>query len=214
MRDEQEKRRMIRESYDLAAEDYAKEFFSELDGKPFDRSILKRFSKLTAGKGKVCDIGCGPGEVACYLKKCGSDVIGVDFSAEMIRQASLLTPDITFLQGDMFRLPFDNNSLAGMTAFYAIVNYRPESVGEAFSEFYRVISGGGYLVIAFHAGKNRVFEVNRFFNKKTKLRFCFFDTDDIMGKLVKAGFQIDEALVRYPYKDEHPTKRTYIIARK
>ncbi|NLA87679.1 MAG: methyltransferase domain-containing protein [Clostridiales bacterium] len=214
MRDDREKRRQIRESYDLAAADYAREFFNELDGKPFDRSILDRFSKLTAGKGKVCDIGCGPGEVACYLKKCGLDVTGVDISSEMIAQAKKLTPEIEFLQGDMFKLPFEARSLAGIAAFYSIVNYRPESVGEAFSEFYRVIAAGGYLLIAFHTGKNKVFEVKRFFNKKTRLRFCYFDTDDILGKLVKAGFKIDEALVRYPYKDEHPTKRAYIIARK
>jgi ubiquinone/menaquinone biosynthesis C-methylase UbiE len=204
----------IRHTYDLAAEDYAKACFDELDDKPFDRSVLERFAQLTSGRGKVCDIGCGPGEVACYLKKCGADVMGIDISHEMISLALKLTPGIEFMQGDMFSLPFEDSALAGMTAFYAIVNYGIDSVGRAFSEFFRVLAEGGFLLVAFHIGDNKVFEVRNFFNTNNDLDYCYFDPDDIISSIKGAGFEIEEAVVRYPYKKEYPTKRAYILAHK
>lgn len=204
----------VKESYDLVAKEYAAKCFYELDYKPFDRDILKRFSEMTKNWGKVCDIGCGPGEIAAYLKECGSDVIGIDISVEMVKQASKLTPNINFIQGDMFNLSLENNSLAGIAAFYAIVNYEIDDLDKVLNEFNRVICDNGYLLIAFHIGDNRPFEVKGFFNTPNNINFCYFDIDDIILKLENKGFQIEEAIIRYPYKQEYPTKRAYIIAKK
>lgn len=209
-----EKIEEIRSSYDLAAEDYAKTCFNELDYKPFDRNIIERFSKLTADKGKVCDLGCGPGEVACFLKKCGLDVIGVDISPEMVKIASKLSPGIEYIEGDMFALPFADDSLAGIAAFYTIVNYEPQSLNKIFTELFRVVSPEGYLILAFHTGKNEVIKINKFMNKNIELNFCYFDTDEVIKELESVGFIVEEAVIRYPYREEYQTKRAYISARK
>ena len=53
--------------YDRVAEKYAAAFFDELERKPFDRALLDRFAAAVAGRGRVCDVGCGPGHVGRYL---------------------------------------------------------------------------------------------------------------------------------------------------
>jgi len=53
--------------YDRVAEKYAAAFFDELERKPFDRALLDRFAAAAAGRGRVCDVGCGPGHVGRYL---------------------------------------------------------------------------------------------------------------------------------------------------
>jgi trans-aconitate methyltransferase len=58
----------IRESYDRLAEEYTRRIFDELRHKPLDRELLDRFTKQTHGRGEVCDMGCGPGQVARYLR--------------------------------------------------------------------------------------------------------------------------------------------------
>lgn len=204
----------VKDSYDSVAGIYVDKCFYELDYKPFDRNILERFSQMTKSMGKVCDMGCGPGEIAAYLKKCGSDVMGIDISDEMIIQASKLTPGVSFIQDNMFSLSLDSNSLAGIAAFYAIVNYEIDSLDKAFLEFYRVIVNSGYLLIAFHIGDNKLFEVKGFLNSQKNLDFCYFNIDDILLKLQNTGFVIEEAIIRYPYEQEYPTKRAYIIAKK
>ncbi len=62
-----------RDSYDRVADEYARRIFDELDHKPFDREILDGFADAVRGLGPVCDLGCGPGQVARYLRARGVD---------------------------------------------------------------------------------------------------------------------------------------------
>ena len=54
-------------SYDRVASEYARRMLPELDYKPLDRQLLERFAGLVVGKGRACDLGCGPGQIARYL---------------------------------------------------------------------------------------------------------------------------------------------------
>src|SRR6267142_5110754 len=90
----------IQRSYDSVAQEYADEIYAELADKPFDRGLLDRFAKRV-GRGRVCDLGCGPGQSARYLRDRGVDVFGLDLSAGMLAQARRLNPEIEFVQGSM-----------------------------------------------------------------------------------------------------------------
>src|SRR6266536_2305377 len=72
-------------SYDRVAEHYADEFLGELERKSFDREVLNEFAKNARNLGAVCEIGCGPGQIARYLKDGGVDVYGVDLSVGQIK---------------------------------------------------------------------------------------------------------------------------------
>lgn len=142
----------VRQDYDRIADEYARHLFHELDGKPKDRELLLRFAAL-AGDGKVCDMGCGPGHVARFLRDNGDQqVSGLDLSPVMLEHARRLNPDIEFEEGDMLSLPLADNSLAGITAFYAIVNIPEDSLPAVFREMIRVLQPGGLLLLAFHVG--------------------------------------------------------------
>jgi hypothetical protein len=65
-------------SYEAIAEEYAEQYFEELDGKPFDREVLDRFAASVKGRGRVGDLGCGPGHGARYLAGRGVDAFGID----------------------------------------------------------------------------------------------------------------------------------------
>jgi len=81
--------------------------------------------------GSICDLGCGPGHVARFLRDRGADVCGIDLSPEMVRQAALLHSDINFTQGDMLRLDrVSDASFGGVAAFYSVIHIpRPAVVG-------------------------------------------------------------------------------------
>lgn len=206
------RQKIIRNAYDLAAESYADQCFYELYDKPLDKKLYDLFFERVVNKGMALEIGCGPGEIANYLKMKGLDIIGLDISEKMIEVAKKLNPFIDFRLGDVFDLEFENNSIAGIVAPYLIVNFKLEDVPKALSEMYRVLMNTGQILISFHSG-NQELEINDFFVKGNTIPYTYFDSDKVRDLIADAGFNIIEYINRMPYMGE-VTKRTYIFAEK
>jgi SAM-dependent methyltransferase len=206
--------RSIRESYDRLAEEYTRRIADELQHKPLDRELLDRFAKQTKGRGDVCDMGCGPGHVARYLRDAGASVFGLDLSPGMLEQAQKLNPDIPFREGNMLSLDIPDGTLAGVAAFYAIVNIPRQSLPLVFREIWRVLQSRGLLLLAFHIGNEALHE-DELWGQKISMDFLLFEPSEIRLDLEKAGFNIEEIVEREPYPDvEYPSRRAYIFARK
>jgi len=205
----------IRESYDRLADEYAIRIAGELEHKPFDRDLLNRFANLAKGRGTVCDMGCGPGQVARYLHESGVAVFGLDLSGRMLEEARKLNPEISFREGNMLALGVEDESLAGIVAFYAIVNLPRDFLPQVFREMHRVLRPGGRLLIAFHAGE-RTLQENELWGRPISMQFFLFPTAEIAREIASAGLVIEEALERDPYPPEveYQSRRAYILALK
>ncbi len=164
--------------------------------------------------GLVCDIGTGPGQVARYLHERGAKVCGIDLAPEMIERARRLNPGIEFRQGNMFALEIADETFAGITAFYALVNIPRVDIVRALRELRRVLKPGGLFFLAFHIG-DHVLHRDEWWGCKVSLDFYFFRPDEMAGYLKSAGFEIEEIIERDPYPEiEQPNRRAYIFARK
>ena len=205
--------RAIRDGYATIAHAYAEQLRHELDAKPLDRGFLDAFA-ATVGDGRVVDIGCGPGQIAAYLRGRGVAVEGLDLSPQMIEQARALYPDIAFRVGDMFALPYADASLAGIVGFYAIVHTPTDELVAPFTEFHRVVRPRGLVAVAFHVGSERK-HVAEMWGCTTSLEFWFHPAEAVVAALEVAGFSIEARLDREPYPDvEHPSRRAYVLARR
>jgi SAM-dependent methyltransferase len=206
----------LQTKYDRVAEKYVEQFRDEMDKKPFDRKMLEWLAEKVNGLGMICDMGCGPGQIAHYLNSRGVNVCGIDLSAEMVRQARKLSPDICFEQGDMLALvDIADNSYGGIAAFYAIVNLPRPSVVNALQELRRVLRPNGVLLLAFHIGQE-IKHVEGLLDTDVSMDFFFFETKEVKGYLRTAGFEVEEAIERDPYPEEveYQSRRAYIFARK
>ena len=203
----------ITEAYDSSVGQYIENCYNELDYKPLDRQLLDRFSELTKNKGKICDIGCGPGHTTKYLSSKGGEAIGIDISGNMIKEAKRLNPDIDFRVDNMFETKFPDAYFAGICSFYAIVNFNYKEITYAAREYFRLLNNNGLLLAAFHVGEKEI-KVDDFFMSGKPLDFYYFDENRILQILKETGFKILEALVRFPYEREYPSKRAYIFAEK
>lgn len=200
-------------SYDRVAREYAEHLYGELAGKPFDREILDRFAARLGNTGPVCDLGCGPGQIARYLRDHGVEARGIDLSPGMVAEARRLNPDIPFSQGDLLALDSKGGAWAGIAAFYSIVHLSMEEIPRAFAEMKRVLRPGGLLLLAFHVGEETVHR-DELWGREVNLDFRFFLPEDIEAALRSAGFEIEEVHVREPYPEvEHPSRRAYILAK-
>jgi len=205
----------IRTSYDRVADAYAEAIFDELDKKPFDRELLKRFAAATSGCGAVVEIGCGPGQVARFLRDLDADVSGIDLSSGMVEQARRLNPNIAFRIGDMTALDCENGSIAAIVGFYAIVNLAPELRRRAFREMARVLAPGGQLLLGFHVG-GEVLSESELWGRPIEMDFYLLDPEIIRAELQSEGFVVQELAIREPYAPdvEHQTRRAYLWVRK
>jgi len=205
--------RTIRDDYDRLAQEYAQRIFDELRHKPLDRALLDRFAEAVKGCGDVCDMGCGPGQVARYLHDKGLSVFGLDLSPAMLEQARKLNPEIRFLEGDMLTLELPPASLAGIAAFYAIVNIPVRHHRAIFEQMAKVLKADGLLLLAFHVG-NEVIEPKELWGHKISMEFLLLQPDQVQSDLEAAGFAIEEIIEREPYPEvEYPSHRAYIFAR-
>ena len=208
-----DERSPIEASYDAVASEYAVEFADELARKPFDREVLDRFAEDLRGRGVVCEVGCGPGHVARYLKDRGLDMRGIDISVEMVRAASRLHPDIPFERGDMVHLDLPEGSLAGIVCFYAIIHVPREDVPRALSGMHRTLAPGGEILLSFHGGAGMIHR-DQWYDKAVSVDVTLFGRDEMAALLGAADFEGIDIQERAPYDFEYQTRRLYARARK
>jgi SAM-dependent methyltransferase len=205
----------IQQDYDRIADEYARHIYSELDSKPLDRELLTRLAARLQDKGEICDIGCGPGHIARFLRDAGANVFGLDLSPGMLEQARRLNPDISFHQDNMLALDLPDASLAGIAAFYAVVNLPRESLPRIFRELARVLQPDGVLLLAHHVGEETLHR-DEWWECPISMDFNFLQPMAVQRDLEAAGFQVEEIIEREPYAPEveHQSRRAYIFARK
>jgi ubiquinone/menaquinone biosynthesis C-methylase UbiE len=204
----------VRQEYDRLAEDYASNIYGELQHKPLDCELLTRFAAAVEARGEVCDMGCGPGHIARFLHDQGCKVFGLDLSSQMIAKARQLNPGIPFREGNMLALDLEDASLAGITAFYAIVNIPAPSLPTVFSEMYRVLQPDGLLLLPFHIG-DEVVRPQELWGNRVGMEFYRLQPERIKLLLIGTGFVIDGIVERDPYPEiEFQSRRAYIFAHK
>lgn len=183
----------LRAGYDAVADEYARRFFNELQNKPLDRELLNRFAREVTCPGEVCDMGCGPGHIARYLRHAGATIFGIDLSPRMLEEARRLNPGISFREGNMMALDLPDGGLAGIVGFYAIVNIAKEKLPLVFREMARALRPGGLLLLAFHIGDETV-HVEEFLGRAVRMDFFFFEPATFGSYLKQRGSRLRRLL--------------------
>ena len=100
---EMNQKELIAEYYNRYADVYDTKHGVGLAGqvynfKSYYEPFLRRF--IPPAGGKVLELGCGTGVYTRWLRERGLEVVGMDISPEILKQAARRCPNIPFFQGD------------------------------------------------------------------------------------------------------------------
>ena len=148
------------------------------------------------GVSRVIDAGCGTGELSENLYNRGFDVTALDLGFESIKRAySKLRKkniDFPFVQGDFYRLPYEEGSFDAVVASEVIEHL--ENPGDALKEAARIIRQGGYIIVSTPYRENLRFTLCIHCNKKTPVNAHLhsFDEKIMETMLGEAGFSVEK----------------------
>lgn len=103
--------------------------------------------------GRIIDAGCGPGHWTDFLHKRGADISGIDLVPEFIESARRRFPDVSFHVSSLRALEETEGSLNGVLAWYSLIHLPPAELPTVLSEFARVLSPQGHLLVGFFNGE-------------------------------------------------------------
>ena len=202
----------VRASYDAVSTEYAARLSNELDGKPLDRTLLRRFAWRLGQGALALDIGCGPGHVAEYLEREGLRCVAVDVSTGMLGEARRTRSSLILAAGDMRSLPFASETFAGVVVFYSLVHFATSELTSVLTELARVTRPDGIALAAFHVGEH-VLSQDDLWGTEVDLDFHFFLPEAVANAFTGSGFRVVETHVRDPYEGaEYPSRRAYMLA--
>lgn len=107
----------------------------------------------------VADLCTGTGDIAGLIYKKTKNVIGLDFSENMLNIAKLKYPKIEFKKADVTNIPFEDNSFDKATIAYGLRNIPDKT--KAVKEIYRILKSKGEVLHLDFGNKNfagKIFE--------------------------------------------------------
>ena len=94
---------------------------------------------------RVLDVATGTGDLAIELARRGCEVVGSDFSEEMLVHARAKAPQLRFEQGNALALPYGDDEFDAATVGFGARNF--SDLDRGLSEMARVVRPGGRVVI-------------------------------------------------------------------
>ena len=114
--------------------------------KRWRRAVTRKLRPWLPVGAKVLDVACGTGDLSIALfENTGARVVGVDFCRPMLELAAKKNQQLSFVEGDALRLPFDDGAFDAVTIAFGLRNL--SSVEGGLKELRRVLKPRGCAAI-------------------------------------------------------------------
>jgi SAM-dependent methyltransferase len=131
----------------------------------------------------VLDIGCGTGEVACYLSDLGHRVVGSDFSLEVILHNAAHYTGVSWLLHDARDQysSYEDGTFDVIISSLSIHYFDNQTLKNIINEMNRLLKRGGKLIFRVNSDKDEeasaTQEIPRFYFSEKQIDQLFFNWD-------------------------------------
>ncbi len=151
------------------------------------------FKILELSQGRLLDLGCGAGEPfsRMFIDK-GWQVVGVDFSREMLKMASRYCPEMHTIYSDMRNAEFNDNEFNAIIAIYSLFHLPVKEHKNLFMKFFRWLKPHGKLLFTYatkdYTGYDEFDGCKEFMGQR--LHYSHTTPEKLYKSLEKTGFEI------------------------
>lgn len=172
---------------------------------------IEKFINFLPPKAKIIDIGCGSGRDAQLFSTMGAEVLGIDFSSNLIDIAQQYAPLAQFHVMDMERMNFPEASFDGAWAACSLGHLPKKSLPAVLKKIHSLLAEHGYLYLALKKGSGEVLENDTRYGIDVKKLWAYYEEDELKDRLQKAHFEIlDFATVAINHHYQtHPAFRVF-----
>lgn len=198
---------LTRISYEVSAESYAE---SVLQLHPKEGVKFREMLPVSA---QILDLGCGPGRDAKIFSEMGLNVVGVDFSPNMIKLATQTAKEAQFYVMDVEQLKFPKASYDGVWANCSLLHTPKKKILKVLLDIHAILKDEGVLYISVKEGKGEKIEKDQRYGGIEKF-WSFFQKEELQTWLLEAGFVIRELFVEEASTSYHSHPLIKVFAKK
>lgn len=195
-----------RESYQATAAAFARNV-AELA----PTGSIEKFINFLPLNAKIIDIGCGSGRDAKLFSDMGAEVLGIDFSSNLISIAQQYAPSAQFQVMDMETMSFPEASFDGAWAACSLGHLPKKSLPAMLKKIHSLLAEQGYLYLALKKGSGEVLENDSRYGSDVKKFWSYYEEDELKDRLQEAHFEILEfaTVAINHYYQTHPAFRIF-----
>lgn len=171
-------------TYNKLAKEYDEETVDFWEN--FPRAFFDKFAELTKAKGKVLDVGSGPGRDGLLLKEKGLEVICLDASETMVKACQ--EKGLEAVEADFAKIPFEAKTFDGVWAYTSLLHVPKSEVEKGIQEVARVLKGGGILGLGMIEGEGEGYRETSGVGEPRW--FSFYGKQELEELLQANGFRI------------------------
>ena len=167
------------------------------DTRDLAAKVLRQVDLKLEGR-KIVEVGCGTGRNTTWLAERAAEIVGLDFSEEMLARARsrVNDPRVRFIQHDA-RITWPLADASTEVVIAMLILEHVEDLAPVFAEAARVLNtGGDFFLCELHPMRQLSGGQAQFSNNKTgerQLVSAFLhDVSDYVNTALSAGFEIQD----------------------
>lgn len=174
-----------------------------------DYPKIEKFLQQIPFGGLILDAGCAFGRDAKVFASKGYKVIGIDLSAKLLEKARKLSPEIEFIQMDLRKLNFPDNTFDGVWCSASLLHLNTDDLKISLKEIFRVLKKGGVLYCSFKKGEESKEVLENFSSDQSRF-YTFMTKEKLKQVLAEAGLNVKEIYEENERERFGPEKRDLI----
>lgn len=188
-----EKRKFVKDDYDAIAKLYASDKRNMDLYSAYIDDFIKSLSKENKSSSlDVLDVGCASGEFTNYLKSCDLNVVGLDFSKELLSIARERYKDIDFIECDITKFK-TTQKFDGIFSKDTLFHLPDEDLIRTLNIFHDILKNDGKMLLILDIPQKEGEEIyDEPLDNNFKLYYNYLSVDKIKTLLIQSGFTIEK----------------------
>lgn len=201
-----EPKQLVTSGYEAIAGSYTGQRAEDSD----DIRLVRIFASRVGKGSRVLDAGCGGGKPVARILSEEVRMTGLDLARAQLRLFRTGVPTADAVRGDMVRLPFRDETFAGLVSLYAIIHVPREEHRRLLTEFRRVLRPAGEALVCM-GEQDIAGEVAEYMG--TRMFWSHFDGPTNRALLAACGFRVLWERTVADFQEPSAMHRFFLIRR-